>query len=164
MNSADLTDLQNSLVPNEQDLHDARIDTKFNNFARQFKVARFLKESGIKKVNGYLAYTIFMFLLILPFIGKNIYRFFVLRDKHAVQKDAVYTFLKTPNFNWEKFNLKVSSEAVSYINTLNDTGHKSVFIVDDTTFDKSRSSYVELLAKVYDHVNDVFFKGLDTLH
>jgi hypothetical protein len=48
-------------------------------------------------------------------------------------------------------------------NRLTDDDRESVLIIDDSTYDRSRSKWVELLSRVYDHSTGRFLKGFRML-
>jgi hypothetical protein len=48
-------------------------------------------------------------------------------------------------------------------NSLTDDNRESVLIIDDSTYDRSRSKWVELLSRVYDHSTGRFLKGFRML-
>ena len=131
----------------------------FDFFTRSFEIRKILKESGITKQNGYSAFEIFMYLIILPFISKNIYREFVINKNRPIQKDAIYTFLKNPSYNWDSLILKLSSRAFIFIRGLTSKMRLTALVVDDTILEKSRSRFLELLARVFDHVTGRHLRG-----
>ena len=131
----------------------------FNFFVKQLEVRKILKESGITKVNGYSAFEILMYIIILPLISKNIYREFVANKNSHIQKDAIYTFLKNPKYNWDSFLLKLAQRVFFFIDGLTSKKRLTAIVIDDSPLKKNRSTFVELLAKVYDHVSHVYFKG-----
>ncbi len=87
----------------------------------------------------------------LAFIGKNFFEGVVRNKKIGVGKDAVYDFLNSSRYNWRRFTLLLCSRIYVLIKNLLDDSSEDVLIIDDSTYDRSRSKKVELLSKVYDH-------------
>ena len=80
------------------------------------------------------------------------------------QKDAIYRFLNDCHYNWRKFLLFLSSKIIqTRIVPLTDEKRVNVFIIDDSLFSRSRSKAVELLARVFDHVNSRYVRGFRML-
>ena len=75
------------------------------------------------------------------------------------QKDAAYEFLKNPRYNWRKFLLGLVTVAVRFMDVLTTEQREKVLIIDDSTYDRSRSKVVELLAWVHDHNANRSLKG-----
>ena len=79
-------------------------------------------------------------------------------------KDTVYRFMNSININWIKFTTWLSAEIIKKsINGLTDENRINVLIIDDSLFERPSSKKVELLAKVYDHVNKVYKYGFRLL-
>lgn len=100
----------------------------------------------------------------LVFSGKNLFRTLDSENSTEFSKDTVYRFLNSPNFNWRKFLLLLSSSAIkNFINPLTSKDRVNVLIVDDSLYSRSRSKSVELLARVKDHVSGKYVKGFRLL-
>ncbi|MOA07305.1 hypothetical protein D3C78_1269930 [compost metagenome] len=57
----------------------------------------------------------------------------------------------------------LSSDTVKRIETLTSVTRTSVFIVDDSMFERNRSKAVELFARFKDHATGAFYKGFRML-
>lgn len=66
-------------------------------------------------------------------------------------------------FNWRKFLLEVSSNAVDLVEPLTDFRRTNVFIVDDSPYDRARSKKTDMLSKIFDHVTHKYFNGYHLL-
>ncbi|MFZ4356429.1 IS4 family transposase, partial [Enterococcus gallinarum] len=66
-------------------------------------------------------------------------------------KDAVYRFLNHAGFAWRRFLTSLSVATVQKVSVLTSADRGTVFIVDDSMFERNRSKAVELLARFKDH-------------
>ncbi|MGE4443235.1 MAG: transposase [Desulfomicrobium sp.] len=138
-------------------------ESRIDSFFSQFGIATIARNSSIKKARGYSALTILLNIFVLPFIGKNIYRSIVINPKSDVGKDAIYEFMRSSNFGWRRFLLKLAFGVHEFIDGLTSKDRESVLILDDSTIERPRSKKVELLAKVHDHTTGRFLKGFKLL-
>ena len=60
--------------------------------------------------------------------------------------------MNSSSINWRKFTLQLSSAVIQKIEPLTNEKRRNVLIIDDSLFSRARAKKVELLAKVYDHV------------
>ena len=137
---------------------------EFSKTITQLQLGKLLRSSNIVKNCGVPAYEVFQFLLLLVFQGKNLFRF--LNSKHkdqAVSKNTYYRFLNEASFNWKKFLLLLSVKVTVLFDSLTRPERIRVLILDDSVFKRNRSKKVELLAKIYDHVEHRFQKGFSLL-
>ena len=137
---------------------------KFSKAISELQIGKLLRKSNITKNCGISAYEVFQFLLLLVFQGKNLFRF--LNSKHkdqAVSKNTYYRFLNEPSYNWKKFMLLLSARVVSAFDRLTRPERVKVLVLDDSVIARNRSKKVELLARVYDHVDHKFKKGFTLL-
>lgn len=137
---------------------------KFSKAISELQIGKLLRKSNITKNCGISAYEVFQFLLLLVFQGKNLFRF--LNSKHkdqAVSKNTYYRFLNESSYNWKKFLLLLSARVISAFDRLTRPERVKVLILDDSVIARNRSKKVELLARVYDHVEHKFKKGFTLL-
>ncbi len=59
--------------------------------------------------------------------------------------------LKAPHYNWHKFLLVLAAQVASFFSRLTSDMREKVLIFDDSTYDRSRSKAVGLLAWIFDH-------------
>lgn len=136
----------------------------FSNTFKELQIGKLMRKSNIKKSCGVSAYEVFQFLLLLAFQGKNLFRF--LNSKHkdqAVSKNTYYRFLNETSYNWSKFLMLLAVKVTSALNTLTRPERVNVLILDDSIIKRNRSKTVELLARVYDHVEHKCQKGFTLL-
>lgn len=135
------------------------------NFFKEQKIGQALKQSNFFKQKGFPCKELLQFLVTLVFMGKNLWRYLDINTgKAPFQKDVVYRFMNNCCYNWRKLLLLLSSQIIrKHIAPLTDEKRINVFIIDDTLFNKSRSKAVELLARVFDHVEHKYVRGFRML-
>ena len=137
---------------------------QFSNAIRELQPGKLLRKANITKNCGISAYEVFQFLLLLVFQGKNLFRF--LNSKHkdlAVSKNTYYRFLNETSYNWNRFLLLLAVKVTAIFDKLTRKERVKVLILDDSVIKRNRSKKVELLARIYDHVEHKFQKGFTLL-
>ncbi len=79
------------------------------------------------------------------------------------RKNAAYELLKNPRHNWRKFMLTLAVQVSNFFSLLTSEDREKVLIFDDSTYDRSRSKVVELLAWIFDHNSGRSLKGFRLL-
>ena len=136
----------------------------FSKTIKELQIGKLLRRSNISKNCGISAFEVFQFLLLLVFQGKNLFRF--LNSKHkdqAVSKNTYYRFLNETSYNWSKFLLLLAVKITTVFNSLTRPERVNVLILDDSVIKRNRSKSVELLARVYDHVEHKCQRGFTML-
>ncbi len=147
-----------------RDQQEARqLQNRISSFMKDFKVGTLLHGNGIRKLRGVSPLTLFTVIFSLPFEGVNFSQGIVRNPNLGFKKDAAYDFLKNPKHNWRKFMLTLVAVVVRFFDTLTNEGREKVLIFDDSTYDRSRSKVVELLAWIYDHNSGRNLKGFKLL-
>jgi hypothetical protein len=67
--------------------------------------------------------------------------------------------LNNPKINWSKLLLKMSSKVIKFFSSLTSDERTTVFIVDDSMYERPNGKKTELSAKRYDHANKKFVRG-----
>lgn len=137
---------------------------QFSNSLKELQIGKLLRKANITKSCGISAYEVFQFLLLLVFQGKNLFRF--LNSKHkdqAVSKNTYYRFLNETSYNWSRFLLLLAVKVTTVFDALTRPERVKVLILDDSVIKRNRSKAVELLARVYDHVEHKCQKGFTLL-
>lgn len=134
-------------------------------FFRKNKINALLKQSNFSKEKGFPCGSIFKFIFLLVFTGKNLFRTLDSKNTEtSFAKDTVYRFLNSTHFNWRKFLFLLSSSIIkNELEALTSKDRVNVLIVDDSFYSRTRSKSVELLAKVFDHVDRRYKKGFRML-
>lgn len=137
---------------------------QFSNTIKELQIGKLLRRANITKNCGASAFEVFQFLLLLVFQGKNLFRF--LNSKHkdqAFSKNTYYRFLNETSYHWKKFLLLLAVKVTTAFDKLTRPERVKVLVLDDSVIKRNRSKKVELLAKVYDHVEHKFQKGFTLL-
>lgn len=128
------------------------------------KIPKLLRDANIRKSEGYSAFKVFQFLILLVFEGKNLFR---LLDSNVAldlpSKDTYYRFLNQSSFAWRRFLLSLSAQVIRGFGRLTSKSRVNAFIIDDSLYSRSRSKKVELLARVHDHTTGKMVKGFSML-
>jgi len=140
-----------------------QLQNRISSFMKDFKVGTLLHGNGIRKLRGVSPLTLFTVIFSLPFEGVNFSQGIVRNPNLGFKKDAAYDFLKNPKHNWRKFMLALAAIVVRFFDALTSEEREKVLIFDDSTYDRSRSKVVELLAWIYDHNSGRNLKGFKLL-
>lgn len=131
---------------------------------QELDVLNHLRNSGFKKTFGYTCSHLFLLVFVLLFHQKNWIRLLESAKSEAFPgKDAVYRLLNHSGFTWRRFLSSLSSDTVQHVETLTSNTRTSVFIVDDSMFERNRSKAVELLARFKDHATGTYYKDFRML-
>ena len=152
------------ITKQHQDQQEAKqLQSRISSFFTDFRIGTLLNKSGIRKLRGVSPMTLFSVIFMLPFTGNNFYRGIVTNSSLSFRKNAAYELLKNPRHNWRKFLLTLAYQVSSYFSMLTSEEREKVLIFDDSTYDRSRSKVVELLAWVFDHNSGTSLKGFKLL-
>lgn len=140
-----------------------RLHNKIDTFFDNFTIGTLLNKSGIRKTRGISPVTLLKAIFVLPFEGNNFFRGIATGKRQEFKKDAAYELLKGPRYNWRKLLLFLAVRIVGVLGLLTDKDRKKVLIIDDSTYDRSHSKFVELLARVFDHSVRKYIRGFKML-
>lgn len=140
-----------------------KINSQIDAFFKAFTIGSLLDRAGIRKRHGYHVCSLIKTIFTLPFIGKNFFRGIVINEDIDFGKDAAYQVLKCEKYNWRKLVLALAVKLHGFFNHLTDEDRKNVLIIDDSTYDRSRSKLVELLCRVKDHSTGRYLTGFRML-
>ncbi|GBE13567.1 transposase DDE domain protein [bacterium BMS3Bbin14] len=140
-----------------------QLQGRVESFFDTFTVGTLLNTSGIRKIRGASPLTVFQSVFMLAFQGTNFFRGIVLNDELAFGKDAAYELLKNPRYNWRSFMFKLAGMVCRFFDLLTSEEREKVLIVDDSTYNRSRSRCVELLARIFDHNSGNYLNGFKLL-
>ena len=146
-----------SIVSQSQD--PVHVQSKIDDFFGRFKIATLMHRCGMRKHHGHSIRSLTQAIFTLPFVGKNFFRGIVLNEKLPFGKDAAYELLKGETYNWRRLLLDLGLRLFGVFNRLTSDARESVLIIDDSSYDRSRSKKVELLARIFDHSTGRFLKG-----
>ncbi len=139
------------------------LQSRIFSFMKDFHIGILLNKSGIRKLKGVSPLMLFSSIFMLPFEGNNFYRGIVANEALPVRKNAAYDLLKNPRNNWRRFMLSLAVQVCHFFTRLSDEKREKVLIFDDSTYDRSRSKAVELLAWICDHNSGTSLKGFKLL-
>jgi len=139
------------------------VQSKIDEFFGRFKIATLMHRCGVRKHHGHSVRSLTKAIFTLPFMGKNFFRGIVLNNELPFGKDAAYELLKGGTYNWRRLLLSLGQRLFTVFNRLTSDERESVLIIDDSPYDRSRSKWVELLARVFDHSTGRFLKGFRML-
>jgi hypothetical protein len=128
-----------------------QLQSRISSFIKDLKVGTLLHGNGIRKLRGVSPLTLFTAIFSLPFQGVNFAQGIVKNPDLGFKKDAAYDFLKNPKHNWRKFMLNLVTVVARFFDVLTSKEREKVLIIDDSTYNRSRSKMVELLAWIHDH-------------
>ena len=149
------------IPPHSQD--DIRAHGQIDAFFNRFRIGTLLDQCGVRKRNGHSVRSLTQTIFTLSFTGQNFYRGIALNQNLPFGKDAAYELLKGVRHNWRKLLLTLARRIFLIFNRLTNEKRESVFIIDDSPYDRSRSKKVELLSRVYDHSAGKYIKGFRML-
>jgi hypothetical protein len=139
-------------------------ENQIHQFFLNQKIGSLLKRSNIDKEKGISPVAVFRVLVTLVFTGKNLYRTLEAGVSCGMAKDTVYRFLNSVHTNWRRFLLLLSSRVISQeIEPLTGAANMKVLIADDTLYRRNRSKHVELLSRVFDHIDKRYYRGFRML-
>ena len=140
------------------------LSSKISHFLEKFHVGRILKACNAYKVRGFSVKDVFQVAFENAFSNKS---FFQKQREYSncipFAKDTFYRFMNSSSINWRKFTLQLASAVIGKIEPLTHEKRRNVLIIDDSLFSRARSKKVELLAKVFDHVEHKYTKGFRML-
>ena len=139
------------------------VQSKIDDFFGRFKVATLMNQCGVRKHHGHSVRSLTKAIFTLPFVGKNFFRGIVLNSQLPFGKDAAYELLMGQTYNWRRLLLSLGLRLFGVFNRLTSDERESVLIIDDSPYDRSRSKWVELLARIWDHSTGRFLKGFRML-
>jgi len=142
---------------------DVHVSDKIDEFFSHFHIPTVLHRCGVRKRHGYTVRSWIKPIFSLPFLGKNFFRGIVINDDIIFGKDAAYDVLKGPRSNWRRVLLTIGVRLYRFFDRLTGDDRESVLIIDDSTYDRSRSKMVELLSRVKDHTTGRFIRGFRML-
>jgi len=136
---------------------------KISTFINDCQIGTLMNRCGIRKVRGTSPLKLFTAIFMLPFEGNNFYRGIVTNKNLSFGKNAAYALLKNPRHNWRRLLASLAVMMINFFSELTCEEREKVLIIDDSTYDRSRSKVVELLSWVFDHNSGKHLKGFKLL-
>ncbi|WP_218096399.1 IS4 family transposase, partial [Paenibacillus solanacearum] len=150
------------MINDQPDLN--QLPNEFKSTFQELNILTYLRQAGFRKRFGFRCAYLFQLVFILLFHQKNWFRLLESAKGDSFPgKDAVYRFLNHTGFAWRRFLTLLGTATMQKVDALTSENRDSVFIVDDSMFERSRSKAVELLARFKDHATGTFYKGFRML-
>lgn len=141
-----------------------QLRTSVHTFFNRFHVASALKTANAYKNKGIPVSEVFQYLFLLVFSNRSMYMSFLTGNPVPnFGKDTVYRFLSSTRVNWIRFTSILSARIISSLEPLTGQDRTTVFVIDDSTFERNRSHKVELLTRIYDHAKHAYRFGFRML-
>ena len=136
----------------------------FSSFFKEFKLNQLFRKCHIHKEKGIPVKEVFQMIFLLAFAGKSFSAFLHSRNNSFQgKKDTVYRFLPQSRCNWRKFLFLLSTKVVNEALFPFTTKKRYTWVVDDSPYERPRSSKVEGLSRFYDHSQGRFNRGFRML-
>ena len=136
----------------------------FSSFMKEFKLNQLFRKCHMNKMKGFPVKDVFQMIFLLVFTGKSVSG--LLRSKNPLfqgKKDTLYRFLHQTSGSWRQFlfllSTKIVTEALLPFTSLK----RYTWVVDDSPYERPRSSKVEGLSRFYDHSQGRFSRGFRML-
>jgi len=139
------------------------ISSTLEKFHVENRIGDIMKRSNFNKEKGISCINVFKFLFSIVFTGKIFFRALDNEKSLNFGKDVVYRFLNSVHFNWSCFLLSLSTAIINDQIVPLTSKRIKVFVIDDSVYSRNRSKHVELLARVHDHSQQKYVKGLRML-
>ena len=136
------------------------------NLFKNFALSVILSRAGFYKTKGLKVVTLFVEAISSIITAKTTYAYIrhgKTAEAESLFKSPFYRFLNNSSANWRSLQLQIANRAITQTAKLTKSNKKKCFVIDDSTISRNRSKSVELMAKVYNHVDHVFQKGFTYL-
>jgi len=140
------------------------LSSKVSCFLEEFHVGKILKACNAYKVRGFSVSNVFQVAFENAFHNKSFYQQKNMNPSLIpFAKDTFYRLMNSSCINWRKFTLQLGKTVIQKIVPLTSESRRNVLIIDDSLFSRARSKNVELMAKVFDHVEHKYTRGFRLL-
>lgn len=136
------------------------IHHSFIRFSKLVHLSDILRTSNIKKSKGIKVYVLLEWLLTATL---NRYSLFRAEESHLFTKKTVRNCLNDPRTNWQRLVQLLAIHLITYVERFTDPRRRQALIVDDSLFKREFSNNTEMLARVFDHDKQTYFKGFRAL-
>ena len=151
------------MILNHEDYHVQSLP-EFKAFCETVSLKETIVRFCKNKQQGFSVFVIFCTLFALIFHQRNFWRWSNSgKDTTALGTDTVYRFLNSSFNNWRGLLSTLTLKAIIFLAPLTSSEKRRIFVVDDTVYNKNRSKKLELLSRVYDHVENRFICGFRLL-
>jgi len=138
----------------------ANIHQSFHHFSKLVHLSVTLRHANIYKSRGIRTELLFEWLLTTIF---NRYSIFRAEKANAFSKRTVRNCLNNAHTNWQRLVQVIGIQLINYVQHFTVSRRRQALIIDDSLFKREFSKKTELLARVFDHDKQCYFKGFRTL-
>lgn len=152
-------------IISQNDYDSKQITDSIRYFFERFHLSAVLKASNAKKSKGVTPLQIVSYAFALVFRNKSMYMDMVLGNSElSFAKDTYYRFMNSISINWIRFTtLLAANICKESIAPATSEDRVNALIIDDSTYSRSCSKKVEMLAKIYDHAKNMYLYGFRML-
>ena len=144
--------------------NEKHFSSRIQKFFSHYQISSILKQCNAYKRQGFSALQIVEYLFTLVFRNRSMFQDMNSKNAPKFKDDTVYRLKSADYIDWKRFTTLLSSRIIrDTIAPLTSENRRNAFIVDDSVFERDRSTKVELLAKVYDHARNRYLKGFRML-
>ncbi len=135
-----------------------------SSFMKEFKLNQLFRKCHLNKKKGFPVKDIFQMIFLLAFTGKSFSGFLHSRNNpFQGGKDTIYRFLHKTSGSWRKLLFLLSTKVVTEVLLPFTHLARYTWVVDDSPYERPRSSKVEGLSRFYDHSQGRFSRGFRML-
>ena len=139
---------------------DTSVHHSFHKFSKLVHLSDILRSANINKTKGVRVTALLEWLIAAVF---NRYSIFRANKSKLFTTKTVRNCLNNPHTNWQRLVQLLAINLISYVEHFTDSRRRQALIIDDSLFKREFSKNTELLARVFDHDKQKFFKGFRTL-
>lgn len=138
--------------------------TRIDTFFKRYQIGEILKQSNAYKERGFSVVMLIRYLFCLVFRNRSMFLDMQTGKAPGFRKDTVYRLKNSVHMNWNRFTTLLSARIIERtIQPLTSESRRNAFILDDSIYERSGSTKVELLARVYDHAKHRYTRGFRML-
>jgi len=136
------------------------IHHSFSRFSKLVHLSDILRSSNIQKSKGIKVIVLLEWLLNAILNRNSLFR---ANNSNLFTKRTVRNCLNDPRTNWQKLVQLLAVHLITYVEHFTDPRRRQALIVDDSLFKREFSKNTELLARIFDHDKQAYFKGFRAL-
>jgi len=131
----------------------------FKHFGKLVHLPAVLRRANVFKTKGISVPVLLEWLSLTIFQRYSIFR----ATSAEFSKRTARNCLNDPRTNWQRLVVLLAIHLIQYIQRFTDARRRQALIIDDSLFKREFSTKTELLARVFDHDKQIFFRGFRAL-
>ena len=144
--------------------NEKQFQTRIDKFFKRYQIGEIVKKSNGYKERGFSVVELIRYLFCLVFRNRSMYQDMQTGKAPGFKKDTIYRLKNSIHINWNRFTTLLSARIIGEtLRPLTAENRRTAFIIDDSIFERSGATNVELLAKVYDHAKHRYTRGFRML-